>query len=509
MTIEQQKEIWYLDIVKFSQDVFGEHIQPAYGVPDFHKEIYSLLLRDNPKWTKYDRLKVIQAPREHSKTTLVSLVYMLYNVLFKRKEFIVLICESFDQAQLILERARRELEDNPKIIKYFGRVGVKFGKDELGRWRTNELITNTGIRIRARGAGQKIRSFISFHTRPDLTIIDDLESELNTNTPEQIIKTRHWFMRAVIPALDLIRGELVYIFTPTHHDCLGLRLMKDDNWKSLYFDCYKDGDNESVPLWPEKFPIRVLKKIKRNFENQGDLTGWYMEYRGKVMSPEDEVFKREDFQVENYEYQSEEGQGFVQIADGKRHPVGTYVGVDLGGFGRSAGGDNTVFAVGGCDPENNIRVLEYRRGRYQPDEVINFFFQINSVYNRPVFSVETNAFQTLLFNELRREMAKRNQWLTILETHETQNKEARIRSLQPRFRAKTIYVRPEMTSFMEEFIQFPKARHDDVPDAFQKLVRVAQPARQPKPKPDISIFEPERVKRWPEERTKERMWTLT
>jgi hypothetical protein len=105
----------------------------------------------------------VVAPRGHAKTTLVSFIYPLHQMLFGEEDFVLLISESETQSKYLLEAIGNEIEYNKKVHEYFGnRMGETWGKEE------KEVITGfdengkpSGMcKVLIRGTGQKVRSWL-------------------------------------------------------------------------------------------------------------------------------------------------------------------------------------------------------------------------------------------------------------------------------------------------------------------------------------------------------------
>ena len=136
----------------------GAVIEPA----DFHKDLYQILLTE--------QRAAIAAPREHAKSTCVSVIFVLYCISYKLRRFIVLISDTQPQAALQLAAVKEELETNVELRADFGNlVGDK-------KWDVNDCRTTTGITLAARGAGQSLRGLRFRLYRPDLVICDDMEN---------------------------------------------------------------------------------------------------------------------------------------------------------------------------------------------------------------------------------------------------------------------------------------------------------------------------------------------
>ena len=185
-------KIWSENLQFFVEDVFKEQLTSK--MPEFHKEIYELV-------TKVDRL-VMAAPRGFAKSRMLSVFYPMHQALFQKKKDICIISASEGLAIEWLREIRREIENNPLIVRYFGDL-------RTGKWTENHLILNNKTRtnIRARGAGGQIRGF-----RPDLIILDDIETEDSVASSEQRNKLRNWLFKACLNTL-LPHGQFLWIGT--------------------------------------------------------------------------------------------------------------------------------------------------------------------------------------------------------------------------------------------------------------------------------------------------------
>jgi hypothetical protein len=499
--ILDNKRRWAVDIVAFSKEVFPHYIQPEFGVPQFHRQIYREYLLDDPSWYRTERQIVIRAPRGFSKTT-TAVVYTLYCILFEKKHYIIVLSDSGRKARDTFEKVKHELESNQIIRTHFGPQHIRLTKDEFGKWRQNEFVTSrSGIRMISLGITQGVRGTGHWQYRPDLIIGDDIEGERNTTTPELRKKSKDEWFRAVLQAVDDYRGQLIYLYTPVHEDCLGLQLEEMSSWRSLKWGCYTQVGTERGPLlWSKRFPKKLLDKKKKELVERYDLEGWAMEYLCDVAPPETAIFKRDWIQDYDGEYFWDDKKHWIVFPDGEKKHINVYVGVDLATGRKTKQGSQTAFVVIGVDEENHVWVLETIVGKPNPSEMIELFFKLDTEYNKPQFSVEENSFQYFLYGDggfLQREQVTRNQGLNFgLVKDETEDKDDRIESLHYRFKCKSVHARSRDTEFILAFVRYrpKKSKRNDIADAFHKAVRIARRPTPLPPKPDIDPFYLDRMK---------------
>src|SRR5699024_3205598 len=106
---------------------------------------------------------------------------------------------------------RYQLKLNEKLRKDFGELlHVQASRNELDN--KYEFITSSNIKVEAKGLGTQVRGLRHGSTRPDLSILDDIESDESTSTAEQIAKARAWFNDSMLPALAK-GGLVIYLGT--------------------------------------------------------------------------------------------------------------------------------------------------------------------------------------------------------------------------------------------------------------------------------------------------------
>jgi predicted phage terminase large subunit-like protein len=250
----------------------GAVISPA----EFHAELYTILLTE--------QLAAVAAPREHAKSTCVSVIFVLYCICYKLRRFIVLISNTQPQAALQLAAVKEELESNVELRADFGNlVGDK-------KWDVNDCRTTTGITLAARGAGQSLRGLRFRIYRPDLVICDDMENEEDIANPETREKLERWFVGTV---LNLGKKCQVFVLgTILHYDGLLAKLLDEGKFKKFVKRRYQAVDQEWHPesvLWPAKWDIQSL----RDKEEVIGSVMFNQEFRNLPISESTQIFKEE------------------------------------------------------------------------------------------------------------------------------------------------------------------------------------------------------------------------
>jgi len=428
----------YNNVLLFATFLLSHHFnkKPA----DFHNEIFKHL-RKGYKQT------AIVAPRGHAKSTVVTLAYVLYCILFKRANFILIISDTYTQAKYFLDAIKKEFETND-LIKFL------FGSLQGGVWGESEIETANGVRIVCRGAEQKIRGLKWKQHRPDLIIVDDLENDELVASKDRREKLERWFFGSVIPSLS-DKGRLIIIGTILHYDSLLNKLAKNEDFNPLFYRAIQD----NKPLWGARFTLEDLNAIKENYKKQGLLDVFYCEYMNEPISDENAIFKKAYFKY--YEDDESITKSLTKVMT-----------VDLA-ISEKESADYTVIMVTGIDALNQIYVLEYIRARINPIETIENIFKLASKWKVSKIGIEGVAYQRSLQWFLAEEMRRRNEFYLIEELKADTDKERRIRGIQPRYAVGAVFHKPFMTDLEEELLLFPKSPHDDLADALAYVPQIA------------------------------------
>ena len=455
------EELRALQKLRNNMALFGRHCFPTAlrkHTPPFHHEVYSALADDD------ERRVLIAAPRGTAKSTVTTLIYPLWRVAFKKSDedlFIVIISESQAQSINFLSRIKYHLTHSQNFKNTFGDMGP----NTAARWTHTDIVLANGTRIIAVGTGQRVRGFIEGDTRPNLVIVDDFESELNAFTREARAKNRKWMTEAVIPSLS-DEGKICMIGTVISEDCFLYWAKESDAWKTLWYSIW---DEEEKSIWPERFPKSRILGIKKEFESVGNLNGFYQEYMNIAQSPDDSPFKPEWVQLHHYDFERIDGQNCLvrEVGDDKEiKPVDVYCGVDPASS-LSARADFFVVATIAVDNDNNKYVVDIYRNRISPAEQPKVLIDTFKKYRPRRMKIETVGYQEALRVAVREMMSDENIYIPGLESgvKPRNSKSERLLSLVPMFARKLFYFRPEDIVPQQEFLSYPRGKHDDVMDA--------------------------------------------
>lgn len=425
--------------------------------------------------------EALAAPRGNAKSTLSTLILPLWCIATSRKKFIVIISDTTEQAEEFLEGIKSELEANERLEEDFPEVCGS------GRtWKAAKLITQNGIAIRCWGKRKRMRGARHGNRRPDLVICDDLEDDENIDSPEQREKDRKWFFKAVMK----IGGRYsVYIVIGTilHYDSLLARLLKRpgwngkkwkaviswspsalwEKWEGIYTSRSPDAEEKS-----EKFFLRNRKEMLRGTRVLWPETESYYylmvmrvsdgpayfdsEKQNEPVNPEDCLFQ-EDWFVFTPEP--------VPIEKETRF----YCAIDPSMGSSSSKSDPSAIIIGAVQPDGRIDIVQADIQKRHPDSIMETLFDYHRQYQFERIAIEEVQFQQLFKDQVIKEGAKRKLYPPIEGVRPINDKTLRISKLQPHIKNGLIRFRRNQTLFLEQLKYFPKASHDDGPDALEML----------------------------------------
>ena len=424
------------------------------SIPEFQSKIFEDL-----RFIKVNRRIALASPRSFTKSTTCSVFFPLWLSLFGHFKEILLVSNSETLAVNFLRSIRINMESNERILRYFGKVWSD-------KWTENHIITKHGASIRASGWGAQIRGF-----RPDLIIMDDIESDETVISEDVRKKMKEWVLKSAINSLR-VDGSIVWVGTLINR----VSLLSDwihnppNGWKAIFNQAYKGGIQEpGRELWPEVWTHERLQQRKAEIGS----SAFSSEFMNDPLPPEGNAFNPDTFQYFNEEDLPKD--------------YGVYIAIDPA-FSESNTADYGVIMVALHDTNNNIYVHSYYRQRTNSRKMIDQFERIYRIYagNVRAVGIEEVGPQKSFYQQLVSEMNMKGlyppfQKLTgMVNTARgtARKKEQRIiYSLQPRFEARKIFMRHEQIDLIEELTLFSESgnKHDDLCDSLSYITHMIQP----------------------------------
>jgi len=420
----------------------------------------------------------IAAPRGEAKSTIVTLIFVIWMVAKAEKKMIPVIMDVLHQAEIMLAAIKIELEYNNRIAKDFPEIA---GSGSI--WKDVVIITKNNVKIQAIGTGQRIRGLRHGQHRPDLVILDDVENDKNVLSLKLRDQLTRWINTAVLnlsEAGDTM--DVIMIGTIMHHDSTLARIINNPGWETIKF--------KAVINWPDKMALwdkwesiyktqgkeiaKMFYQSHKKGMDQGVILSW-PEVRTLIKLMEKRILGGKDaFDAELQNDPIPTNATFTQIKYWKGEPDSEwlyYAAIDpsLGKKGHK--GDPSAIIIGGYDKSTGIlRIVVADIQKRTPNEIIKTVIQYQKQYQCRLWTIETVQFQEFFKDEIIRRSAQAGTPVPAKGIKPVTDKRLRIEVLQPHCVNGLIQFREEHVELIQQFKHFGDTNvHDDGPDAVEML----------------------------------------
>ena len=135
----------------------------------------------------------------------------------------------------------------------------------------------------------------------------------------------------------------------------------------------------------------------------------------------------------------------------------------------SSKADPSAIIIGAVQPDGIIDIVQADIQKRHPDAIMETLFDYHRQYQFERIAIEEVQFQQLFKDQVIKEGAKRKLYPPVEGVRPISDKPLRISKLQPHIKNGLIRFRRNQTLFLEQLKYFPKASHDDGPDALEML----------------------------------------
>ena len=469
----------------FVQSYFPHYVRSPHK-SQLHEYLFEILPAVLHR--KDDALEAAAAPRGEAKSTMVTQLFSLWCIVTGKKHYIVIVMDSIDQAYPMLEAIKAELEFNPRLKTDFPEA---CGQGRV--WQSGTAVTANDVKIQVAGSGKKLRGLRHGPYRPDLVVLDDIENDEAVRNPDMRDKLEGWLKKTVLHLGGVgQKFDVVYIGTILHYDSVLNRTLNNPMWHSARFKAMlKWPDN--MALWDEWETIlrnngKAGEAMAQAFyeANEAEMTaGAQTSWAARGVLDLMKIRARDGHAAFDSELQNDPVSGedavFAHILDkcfykpSEIPPDAVRFGAldpSLGKAGASR--DPSAILVGAFDRKTGILYVEVAQIKKRlPDLIIEDVIALQAKHKCKVWAVETVQFQEFLKTELVKRSAARGIPVPARAVKPITDKLLRIESLQPHIANGLIKFDANHTALLDQLRHFPKAAHDDGPDALHMLWMLA------------------------------------
>lgn len=470
------------------------------------------------------RREAIAAPRGNAKTTFKLKIKAIHAIVYGYESYILVLGHSAPNAVEKVSEILDELSANPRLIQVYGALAPERGKHGKGVWGKKSFVTQNGVKVVGRSKGQAIRGTTHGADRPTLIILDDVESPNEVLSPEQRLKTRHWFFKDIAKCGQIDGStNIVMIGTCLHPDSLLSELLRSpgynshkyqsvisyasnqalwEQWQGMYTDLsnsqrhvnaqafYQANEaamlEGSQVLWPDGEPYEALMRLRID---EG-IASFQSEKQNDPYDPERQLFDLS--RIKRFRVSFEGGRFHaIHWLDGSnktifRDTLETVAAFHDPAVGKKAGQhtepDYAAIVVVAKDQDGYLYCLDAYIKRDPLSKQLENAYHLHAKWQLDCMYVEDNGFQ----EDIKRLYKEQNnlrpsEYLRVKGVTQTENKFKRISTLEPALTYGWLLFADTMNPMLlDQLRQFPTG-YDDGPDALQgvvgKLQRRSDPIR--------------------------------
>jgi len=473
---QQRIERAFNDFRFFCATYFPHYVFAGESV--FHEYIYEQipLIVDSPVSAK----EAIAAPRGESKSTLLTQLKTLWLHLTKRKKFSVIIMDSLEQATMMLEAIKIELEFNPRLIQDYPKAT---GQGNI--WQAAKATTTLNSLLLAAGSGKKLRGIRHGPHRPDHIVLDDIENDENVRNPDLRKKLEEWIKKSILK----LKGpgqkmDVFYVGTVLHYDSVLNRTLNHPRWNAKRF--------QAIIKWPDRMDLwEKWEEILLNTKSEEKADAFYFKNKKKMDAgaqvswesarPLLDLMKErsDDHAAFDCEMQNDPTDSENAIFKDLEYWVHDSDWVFYGSVDPSLGkkkrrNDPSAILVGGWDRnKGRLDVIEADISRKKPNLIINRVIDYQREYRCLLWVVEAVQFQEFFRQVLMERANEAGVQVPARPVIPNTDKDLRIESIEPFVSNGSIRFCQNHTVLLEQLRHYPQANHDDGPDALEMLWTLA------------------------------------
>ena len=492
------------DVARFAIEYFSddgnpendENLIPKGGnydnMSEFHHEFCSML--SSVAKDEVDEHIAWACPRQHAKTAYGTNIYPVHQAVYRHRTFIIVVSETVTVAGTFIQWGNRQLKFNRKLIEDFGMLLFERpSSNEIDN--KEEYVTQNGVKVMARGAGGQMRGMRYGSTRPQLMILDDLESEEDVRTKEQRAKILAWFNEEALPAIDKSKGKVIYVGTILSFDSLLDIVIREDKrfrsrrykavesyatnsdlwdeWKDIYLaddedaskkarQFYEDNEDKMLEgtklLWGEYWTYYDFMVLLTNM----GVKSFTQEYQNEPTDEERQIFKVEQF------FYYDEGQTF------SHEQFEFYAGIDFA-MGKEKGDFSAVVTIAKNRTTGVCYVVDVFNKRLHPKEFIEVIIDRVRTYQYTLIAIEAQMAQEFFADTLgdRLQDLGYPAHTRLVPVKQRTRKELRIEAMSPDVHNGRIRYKKSQTELIGQYEKYPMVAYDDMVDATEMAYNIA------------------------------------
>lgn len=432
---------------------------------------------------------ILAVPPRHGKSQLASDIFPSW-VLGHHPDWPIIISSYAQELPIGFSRNIRDRIGDPAHQAIFPDTKIRSDAKGVEAWKTTK---DGGVKAIGVGGG-----LTGFGGR--ILIGDDLIKDAEAASSDLILKNTFDWYNMVFRSRLAPGGGILLIGTRWHwNDPTGRVLQLDEelkksgvpdyereNWEVISYPALAEHDEYLMPdgsieleadeltalrllrrkgeaLHPERYPASELTKIRNTFPS----TQWSALYQQNPTPAEGDFFLKDDIRY--------------RWLDPAYRPLCRILMTADYAIGKKQRNDFTVLGVWALDSNDDLYLLEVRRGRWGTMEIANNIVAMVKSHKVEVYAGEQGQIHHAVWPVVQKALQAERLYPSVDETLvPVQDKETRARPLQGRLQQHKLYFsydtrdRPDIYDITErEMLQFPNGVHDDIVDMMAWGARLA------------------------------------
>ena len=447
-------------------------------MPDFHVQMY-----EDVKFANIDGA-IWEMFRESAKTSVAKIV-LIHGICYRKYRFP--IWTSFDEkkASSNLFDVAIELQTNQKLIEDFGQLFYDDKMDEEKKSKKKsikEFITSNGIRVKAYSTGMSIRGEVFGEYRPDLLILDDIETiktavseprteQVKSFLDEMFFGTAGYAKYLILANKVTNDGSITFLEDKVKHDprwvIRNVPVILPSGelaWPEKYTHTDKEADEFNATVRDKQQHKLSLETKRRKGQTQ-----FNREMMNQPLSDDEREIKlewlQEIFTQEEIKNITRNRYITIDVADSKsRH---------------KSNPDYTATTVVDVDGQANWYVQYAHQDRYNGPELIEWIFYLWETYKPIKIGIEKKSLEDQIIPYIRAKSEETKIFPVIVELkHGGTRKEDRIRgSIQGRLQSHKIRFKEKIDDHTDilkgQLFDFPRSTKDDLIDVLAYIAQIS------------------------------------
>lgn len=429
-----QKDLFLFSIYYFT-DIF------THKASDFQKELCYDLDKD---------LNLLIIWYRWSAKTTFTIIKIIQNICYNKSKFIMFFCAEKTKSTARLYDIVVHLQTNKKIINDFWELFPK-QRNKNNSWddfsqkkSIPEFITTNQVKVKASSIWESPRWEIFFNWewsfRPDLVVLDDIDTEKTVYNINMIDKNYKWIKWELFGSLQKEWARIIFLWNIIKTDWIVPRFEKD-YISNIYWKTLRKALIENWKITWDFFTHEDIEKIR----NEQWEIAFNQNYMLIPYSWWDTIIKRHH--IKYYR----ENIIFDKIV----------IWVDPA-ISEKTKSDPFAICVTGIKWDNYyiIESIELEWEQKDPFKATQIVKQLYLKYNANKVIVETIAFQQVMSKLFKQE------WIATEETKPHKDKITRVMEKQYLFEQGKVYFHPDNNNkLIDQLINFPNVLHDDLCDS--------------------------------------------